>query len=234
VLIGNTGGDRLIDWVGEFNSYLVPFAPFGMATVSRTLQPQLAEFLYALSASDGADPTRAADTGSPPGSATASPRASWASSARRTSPGRPDRRPGRPAGRQHPRRQARRAALGQLQRRHDAGRGADSGTWQVSGGTLQVAATSNKADAVAVYQVGDALPSYYEVLATIKRRQADGGLERQQLRDLRLPEPDQLQVRRPERLDQQAGDGHSARRPAGRCCSRPASRAASRATPGTT
>jgi len=38
VLIGNTGGDRLIDWVGEFNSYLVPFAPFGMATVSRTLQ----------------------------------------------------------------------------------------------------------------------------------------------------------------------------------------------------
>ena len=35
VLIGNTGGDRLIDWVGEFNSYLVPFAPFGLATVSR-------------------------------------------------------------------------------------------------------------------------------------------------------------------------------------------------------
>ena len=28
VLIGNTGGDRLIDWSGEFNSYLVPFAPF--------------------------------------------------------------------------------------------------------------------------------------------------------------------------------------------------------------
>jgi hypothetical protein len=63
VLIANTGGDRLIDWVGEFNSYLVPFAPFGMATVSRTLQPQLPEFLYALSASDGADPTRASDTG---------------------------------------------------------------------------------------------------------------------------------------------------------------------------
>ena len=31
VLIANTGGDRLIDWIGEFNSYLVPFAPFGMA-----------------------------------------------------------------------------------------------------------------------------------------------------------------------------------------------------------
>jgi hypothetical protein len=28
-MIANTGGDRLIDWVGEFNSYLVPFSPFG-------------------------------------------------------------------------------------------------------------------------------------------------------------------------------------------------------------
>src|SRR5207302_10626053 len=61
VLIANTGGDRLIDWVGEYNSFLVPFSPFGMATVSRTLQPALMDFLYALSASDGADPTRAAD-----------------------------------------------------------------------------------------------------------------------------------------------------------------------------
>jgi hypothetical protein len=38
----------------------------------------------------------------------------------------------------------------------------------VSGGALQVSATSAKADAVAVYHVGDALPSYYEVVATIK------------------------------------------------------------------
>jgi hypothetical protein len=61
VLIANTGGDRLIDWTGEFNSYLVPFAPYGMATVSRTVQPQLPEFLYALSASDGVDMTRSGD-----------------------------------------------------------------------------------------------------------------------------------------------------------------------------
>ncbi len=66
ILIGNTGGDRLIDWVGEFNTYLVPFAPFGIATVSRQIPPQLPEFLYALSASDGADPTRATDTGNDP------------------------------------------------------------------------------------------------------------------------------------------------------------------------
>ena len=65
-LIANTGGDRLIDWVGEFNSYLVPFAPFGMGTVSRTLQPQLADYLYALSAADGADPSRDEDTGADP------------------------------------------------------------------------------------------------------------------------------------------------------------------------
>jgi hypothetical protein len=63
VLIGNTGGDRLIDWVGEFNSYIVPFAPFGIATVSRQVEPQLPEFLYALSFSQGVDPTRDSDTG---------------------------------------------------------------------------------------------------------------------------------------------------------------------------
>ncbi len=57
VFIGNTGGDRLIDWVGEFNTYLVPFAPFGMPTISDQLQPGLPEYLYALSKSDGADQT---------------------------------------------------------------------------------------------------------------------------------------------------------------------------------
>ncbi len=66
VLQGNTGGDRLIDWVGEFNSYIVPFSPFGVQTVSRALQPALPGYLYALSAGDGADPTRAADTGADP------------------------------------------------------------------------------------------------------------------------------------------------------------------------
>jgi len=64
VLQADTGGDRLIDWSGEFDSYLTPFAPFGMATVSRTVQPQLPEYLYALSLSDGADPFLAAHYGS--------------------------------------------------------------------------------------------------------------------------------------------------------------------------
>ena len=63
VIIANTGGDRMIDWVGEFNSYMTPFAPFGMPTVSDQLQPGLPEFLYALSKSDGADQTLAAQHG---------------------------------------------------------------------------------------------------------------------------------------------------------------------------
>jgi len=60
-LIANTGADRLIDWVGEFNSYIVPFGPFGAATVSRKPQPQLMDYLCDLSKSDGADQTLGSD-----------------------------------------------------------------------------------------------------------------------------------------------------------------------------
>jgi len=63
ILIGNTKGDRLIDWVGEFNSFIVPFAPFGIATVSRQVPPHLFDFLYAQAFGDGVDITRTSDTG---------------------------------------------------------------------------------------------------------------------------------------------------------------------------
>jgi Ca2+-binding RTX toxin-like protein len=63
VLIGNSTEDRLIDWVGDLNSYHVPFDPAGLATISRVVQAQLPEYLYALSMGDGVDMTRAADTG---------------------------------------------------------------------------------------------------------------------------------------------------------------------------
>ncbi len=66
VLIANTGGDRLIDWVGEFNSYMTAFAPFGQPTKSDQQSPGLPEFLYALAKSDGADPTLAAQYGGSP------------------------------------------------------------------------------------------------------------------------------------------------------------------------
>jgi Ca2+-binding RTX toxin-like protein len=57
VLIANTGGDRLIDWSGEWDSYLVPFSPFGMATVSRNPSPGLQDLLIAFAKSQGADQT---------------------------------------------------------------------------------------------------------------------------------------------------------------------------------
>jgi hypothetical protein len=63
ILYGNTEADRLIDWVGEYDSYVVPFSPFGIGTVSRQVEPSLPEFLYALSRSMGVDMTRAVETG---------------------------------------------------------------------------------------------------------------------------------------------------------------------------
>jgi len=60
-LIGNTGGDRLIDWSGEFNAYWVPFSPYGIGTVSRNVAPHVPEFLYALSKAGGADQTLGTD-----------------------------------------------------------------------------------------------------------------------------------------------------------------------------
>ena len=58
ILIGNTGADRLVDWVGEFNSYIVPFSPFGAFAISRSNSPALRQFLLDLSAAQGADVTR--------------------------------------------------------------------------------------------------------------------------------------------------------------------------------
>jgi Ca2+-binding RTX toxin-like protein len=175
VLIANTGGDRLIDWVGEFNSYLVPFAPFGMATVSRTLQPQLAEFLYALSASDGADPTRAGDTGKeaarngePEGELGVVRQKDVAWQSQTGAPADPQ-AGNIPGGK----RDVLRTASfndGLLQ-----GFAPDSGSWTVSGGTLQVAATSLHGDAVSVFQIGDALPAYFEVQATVKANKPTSG-----------------------------------------------------------
>src|SRR5262249_61525771 len=66
VLIGNTNGDRLMDWVGEFNTFVVPFAQFGAVSVSRLLRPGEPQYLYDLSKSDGADQTLAGEFGADP------------------------------------------------------------------------------------------------------------------------------------------------------------------------
>ena len=125
ILIGNTKGDRLIDWVGEFNSYIVPFAPFGIATVSRQVPPHLYDFLYAQAFGDGVDVTRFTDTGEfePQPEILArddhAGRHRWRDGPRDPAGSRllagSDRRPDRPAGRQRPRRTTRRLAHRRLQ-----------------------------------------------------------------------------------------------------------------------
>ena len=176
ILIGNTGGDRLIDWVGEFNTYLVPFSPFGIATVSRQRPPALDEFLYALSKAQGADPTRATDTGN---------------SAVRN--GEPDGEMGLVTQKDHglwqdqtggptdP--QAGNIPGGQrdVLRSADFNDGTmstfapDSGSWTVQQGALSVAAASQGADAAAVFYVDDYLPLYYEISAAVKVQKPTGG-----------------------------------------------------------
>ena len=166
VLIANTGAppDRL---GGRVQQLPAPFAPFGMATVSRTLQPQLAEFLYTL-VQRWRRPTRAADTGKeairngePEGElgVVRQKDVAWQSQT------------GAPADPQAGNIPGGKRDVLRTSNFNDGtcqARAPDSGSWTVSSGALQVAATSLHADAVSVYQVGDALPVYYEVQATVK------------------------------------------------------------------
>ncbi|HET9823430.1 MAG TPA: LEPR-XLL domain-containing protein [Burkholderiaceae bacterium] len=181
VLIGNTGGDRLIDWVGEYNSYIVPYAPFGQASVSRTLQPYLPEFLYALSAGDGADPTRyrdAVNTGTPPAPTNNNPIPTrfgephgelglvlqkdfaWGDQTGAPADPQAGNIPGGP-------RDVLRSAT-------FAGNNADgfvaaSGTWTVTNNAYEVAplsGSSNK-DAISLFNSDVTVPSYFEITATI-------------------------------------------------------------------
>ncbi|MDM8557941.1 LEPR-XLL domain-containing protein [Candidatus Parabeggiatoa sp. HSG14] len=55
VMIANTGRDRLFDWSGEFNSYVVPFSPFGSPTVNRAVSPHIKDFVADLGVAGGAD-----------------------------------------------------------------------------------------------------------------------------------------------------------------------------------
>jgi Ca2+-binding RTX toxin-like protein len=176
VLIGNTGGDRLIDWVGEYNTYLVPYAPFGEASVSRTLQPQLQEYLYALSTADGADQTQARDTGSDPlrngepaGELGLVLQKDFAWQDQTGAPSDPQ-AGNIPGGKRDVLRSAD-FNNGQAQ-----GFFADSGSWTVSGGRYQVAPTVNGGDAVSVFYVDGYVPTYFEMLATINAGKPTAGL----------------------------------------------------------
>jgi hypothetical protein len=188
VLIANTGGDRLIDWVGEYNSYLVPFAPFGMATVSRTLQPFLPEFLYALSSGDGADSTRYADAigGTPPTPTNNSPNPSRNGEpygelglvlqkdfAWQDQTGAPaDPQAGNIPG-------GKRDVLRSANFNDGTAQGffVDSGTWTVTSGRYQVAPAAAGGDAVSVFYVDQYIPNYFEVLATVNAVKPIGGTQ---------------------------------------------------------
>src|SRR4029079_557908 len=159
VLVLNTGGDRMIDWVGEFNSYIAPFAPFGIAAVSRQVEPQLPEFLYAVSFSQGADPTRASDTrrhavrdcepNGEIGLITQHDHGLWQQQTGSPSDPQAGNIPGG-------RRDVLRSATFD-----DAtlnGFAPDSGTWEVANGVLDVSATSQHADAASVVYTDGYLP----------------------------------------------------------------------------
>jgi hypothetical protein len=175
VLIANTGGDRLIDWVGEFNSYIVPFAQFGMATVSRTRQPFLDQYLYALSLSDGIDPTRLADAGAsvPPFTGTDAAQNgepfgelglvdqhddAWHS---QTGPPSDPQAGNNPGSKRDVIRSANYSPGGGA----PTGMFAVSGNWAVNSGTYQ---GSDPTEAVSLLDVDDWVPSYYQVVSAMK------------------------------------------------------------------
>ncbi|HET9216448.1 MAG TPA: hypothetical protein VFR18_05690, partial [Terriglobia bacterium] len=168
ILIGNTAPDRLIDWVGEFNSYIVPFSPFGIDTVSRQVEPQLPEFLYALSASHGADPTRDTDTGNSAvrngepdgemGLIVQQDHGLWQDQ----TGGPTDPQPGNiPGGRRDS------AKAADFNNGSTSSFAVDSGVWKVENGSLSVAAESLGKDAAAVWYADVYLPVYFEIKSDV-------------------------------------------------------------------
>jgi hypothetical protein len=148
-----------------------------MGTVSRTLQPQLREFLYELSGSDGADPTRATDTGNdaarngePDGEIglVMMKDADW-----QDQTGAPaDPQAGNiPGGKRDVRRSAN-FNDGQAQ-----GFAPDSGLWEVESARYSVAPEFLGGDAVSVFYVDSFLPSYFEMLATINADKSRAGFD---------------------------------------------------------
>ncbi|MGC9450585.1 MAG: hypothetical protein ACP5I4_03990 [Oceanipulchritudo sp.] len=186
VLIGNTGGDRLIDWVGEYNSYLVPYAPFGQASVSRTLQPFLPEFLYALSSGDGADPTRYVDAigtnvpeptknspnpsrnGEPHGELGLVLQKDFAWQAQTGAPADPQ-AGNIPGGHRDVLRSA------GFNDGTSSGFFANSGNWAVEGGSYMVEPLLKGGDALSVFLVDEYIPDYFEMLAMLNPEKATGG-----------------------------------------------------------
>ena len=167
--------------------------------------------------------------------ATASPRASSASCARRTSPGRrrPARRPTR-----RPATSPAASATCCAPPTSTTARCRRSRPTAAPGRSPAARCRSPRrrlqADAVAVYQVGDALPSYFEVLATVQVIKPTARLEGQQLHHLRLPGGRRTSSSPASTSRPTSSRSATARRRAGACSRSRRCRAASRTTPGTT
>jgi hypothetical protein len=148
-----------------------------MSTVSRTLQPQLGEFLLALSAADGADPTRAADTGADP-LRNGEPEgelgmvrqkdAAW-----RQQTGAPaDPQAGNiPGGKRDVLRSA------NFNGNQNSGFVAETGLWSITSGRYNVQPATLNTDAVSLFYVDSFVPTYFEVLATIQTVKPVGGFK---------------------------------------------------------
>jgi Ca2+-binding RTX toxin-like protein len=176
ILIANTGGDRMIDWVGEFNSYIVPFAPFGAFTISRSMQPHVREFLYDLSAADGTDFTRivdgdAARNGEPFGElgVVVQQDAFWHDQTGGPDDPQPGNIPGGPRDTMAAEDFNSAASLTPF--------AADTGSWTLEAGKLVVAPENLGEDAVSVYHIEDVLPAYFELVATINGGKPTAGLK---------------------------------------------------------
>ncbi|HZB76199.1 MAG TPA: Calx-beta domain-containing protein [Solirubrobacteraceae bacterium] len=175
ILIGNTGADRLIDWVGEFDSYAVPFNPFGLGTVSRQLAPGLKEFLYALSRAQGADPTRTVEAGGDP-LRNGEPQGEIGLIVQ-ADPEWQD-QTGGPRDPQGPIDGGGPKDIRSSADFNDASMQAfapDSGTWSVQSGTLSATALTPTSDAAVVYYHDTYLPTYYEIAAQIRAEKPIAG-----------------------------------------------------------
>lgn len=176
ILIANSQYDRLIDWVGEFNSFLVPFSVFGGDTISRQVAPGLPEFLYALGRSQGADATRTADRGGDLtrlgepygelGIVVQQDSGLWNLQAGAPS----DPQPGTIPGGSRDVIQAATFNDGTFQNF-----AVDSGTWTISSGQLQVAAASLGKDTAAVWYTQGYLPYYFEITAKMSVKKPTSG-----------------------------------------------------------
>jgi hypothetical protein len=158
-----------MDWAGEFNSFIVPYAPFGRFTISRSPQPQTFDYLYDLSEADGADQTRAADTGTD-SARNGEPEGELGLVIQKDSDwqdqtGAPDDpQPGNIPGGARDVLESATFNQGSMAMEAFA---PDSGVWEVQNGSLRVTAESLGGDAASVFHVDEILPSYFEIKADI-------------------------------------------------------------------